>query len=67
MIGFGSRGVGVGLFCFFGAAFVCLEDLFGLKADGDGLRRVDVDVLCLHDGDIGLGRDLGVGGHFPHV
>ncbi len=60
------RVVGVGVFCFFSAALVGLEDLLGVEAD-DGLGRVDVDVLRLHDGDVGLGGDLGVGGHFPHV
>lgn len=60
VIGFRPRHVGIGLFCFFRAAFVCLEDFFGLETDGDALGRVDVDILRLHDSDISLCSDLGV-------
>lgn len=67
MIGLRFRDVGVGLFCLFCATFVCFEDLFGLEPDCNGFWGVNVDVLRLHDGDIGLGGDLRVGGHLAHV
>lgn len=43
--------------------------LFWFEAllDGEGFGGVDVDVLRLGDGDVGLGGDLGIGRYFFHL
>ena len=59
--------IGLHFLYFFSAALMRLENLLAVgEAQRDALWRVYVDVLRLHDRDVGFRGYLGVGRHFPH-